>query len=137
VKERSGPWTGEETYFLLKNRHNMKLKDIAAALGRDAKSVRAKIKNLKTAEMRESLSENRHGCPIPGETLCWSCARAGGFGAPEPCAWIRDFEPVEGWTAVKTNAGYHVFECPEIVRGKERNDGNKSRCVQKGHKVGE
>lgn len=61
-------------------------------------------------------------------TLCWSCKNACG-----KCAWSRNLEPVEGWTAlrhdVKTQTGragflipkleesYIVIRCPEYERG--------------------
>ncbi len=45
------------------------------------------------------------------ETLCSYCGHACNNG----CSWSARGEPVNGWDAVKTSAGYFVFDCPEAV----------------------
>ena len=44
----------------------------------------------------------------PEETLCFSCSRA----TKSECAWSERGEPVNGWKAKPTHAGYRVIECP-------------------------
>ena len=50
-------------------------------------------------------------------TLCWSCTRPG----TSSCSWDAKLEPVEGWTAIRTQVllstnvfgeSYHVIHCP-------------------------
>lgn len=61
-------------------------------------------------------------------TLCWDCAHA----TDDSCAWVRDGEPVEGWTARETkllwaraySSSYHVAACPQFKRDAE-NGGQK------------
>lgn len=53
-------------------------------------------------------------------TKCWTCKNACGG-----CSWSRDFIPVEGWNAVKTQYmdcgnvvdSYFIKSCPEYKRG--------------------
>lgn len=61
---------------------------------------------------------------IKKPTLCWNCAKAGGF-----CSWSKDFIPVKGWKAEyaplklsdygrKTySESYCVLECPKFEKG--------------------
>lgn len=61
-------------------------------------------------------------------TLCWDCAHA----TDDACAWVRDGEAVEGWTAIPTNLkwggdyskSYIVRTCPMFKRDAE-NGGQK------------
>lgn len=48
------------------------------------------------------------------DTICWDCANAMRGG----CSWAdpERQEPVDGWSAVKTTAGYRVYACPEFDR---------------------
>jgi len=56
-------------------------------------------------------------------TLCWDCAHA----TDDSCAWVRDGEPVDGWTARETkllwaraySSSYHVNACPKFKRDAE------------------
>lgn len=53
------------------------------------------------------------------ETKCWSCKNANG-----KCSWSKNFQPVEGWTAIKTiipsdnEESYLVYKCPNYVLDK-------------------
>lgn len=52
---------------------------------------------------------------IKEDTKCWDCAKACVGG----CSWSRDFIPVEGWDAEKTEkaegiVSYIVRDCPEF-----------------------
>lgn len=56
---------------------------------------------------------------VTKQTLCWDCKNST---KPDICPWVRDFTPVPGWTAEKTeirNLGesYLVKECPLFKRG--------------------
>ena len=59
-----------------------------------------------------------YGAPkrkIQKEQLYWTCAKACGG-----CSWSRSFEPVKGWTAVRSRKysdGYRIKKCPEYVKG--------------------
>lgn len=53
-------------------------------------------------------------------TLCWDCENAT---RPHVCPWVRDYTPVDGWSASPTHIGgyysydsYIVTECPLFVR---------------------
>ena len=56
-------------------------------------------------------------------TLCWDCAHA----TDDKCAWVRDGEAVEGWTATPTrlkwggdySKSYIVRACPMFKRDAE------------------
>lgn len=66
-------------------------------------------------------------------TICWKCWNAVPDKNGRGCAWSRNLEPVEGWTAEKTVCtnqsgsggkaylstvqSYLVRECPEFIRG--------------------
>jgi len=48
--------------------------------------------------------------------LCWNCVHA----VPDAvygCPWSKDFEPVEGWRAEKTNNSYRITNCPLFELG--------------------
>lgn len=47
--------------------------------------------------------------------LCWNCQKA-----VCGCSWSRNFAPVPGWTATKTEFSYHIKECPEFVADRKR-----------------
>lgn len=56
----------------------------------------------------------------PGGThvaLCWSCQNATDY---RKCPWVKDFSPVDGWTAVDTGNGYFVKACPIYKRDEPR-----------------
>ena len=53
------------------------------------------------------------------ETLCFSCTKACGH----VCSWADEFEPVDGWCAVKTKNSYRVITCPyfdnDVITGED------------------
>lgn len=48
--------------------------------------------------------------------LCWTCQKAVGG-----CSWSDEFNPVDGWEAIKVNrtesksSGYYITKCPEFI----------------------
>lgn len=67
------------------------------------------------------------------ESLCWTCVRATGT-----CSWSRNFEPVPGWEAEKTEvknpygkdrfemiASYDVKACPLYIKDIKRKEVRK------------
>ena len=75
------------------------------------------------AKRESAAHERRKNC-----TLCWDCVKAGDGNLSE-CPWVREFKPVDGWTAVATKVkvtdgkpafgyktqmrdSYYVSECP-------------------------
>ncbi len=76
--------------------------------------------------IRDFLEERKlekENCGFASKSLCWKCSRATGF-----CPWSRDFEPVQGWEAVKTTIknqsgdldSYDVKKCPLFEKDKRR-----------------
>ena len=64
--------------------------------------------------------KNRESAYAPA-SICWDCKNA-----LLGCSWSRDFVPVEGWKALKSELitgrnrsteTYRVISCPEFVRG--------------------
>lgn len=71
---------------------------------------------------------NAHDLNILGKAqqLCWDCKKSVNSG----CSWSANFEPVEGWEAVKVeryvattkeqkrvvngDVGYAIYNCPEF-----------------------
>ena len=64
-------------------------------------------------------------------SLCFYCKRC------TDCSWMRDLIPVPGWTATATEIvthyssvtfpSYHVYDCPNFVLGKIKED---DQCLQ-------
>lgn len=62
-----------------------------------------------------------------GANICFDCANAG-RGRLSPCAWEREFKPVEGWNAEevvrqstygdnnKVVTSYHIIDCPMFIQ---------------------
>lgn len=75
----------------------------------------------------EQAKQKSKTCWHKYATLCWECDNCYGG-----CAWSRSFKPVEGWTAIPTEAhitngkysevrhGYTVLKCPEFVKDRRR-----------------
>ena len=63
------------------------------------------------------------------DSLCWDCRLSTGKGGI--CPWVRNFEPVPGWVALrrdlvygtKLNISYRVISCPLFIRS-ERVEGD-------------
>ena len=53
------------------------------------------------------------------DTLCWQCKKACG-----KCPWSKNFKPIDGWEAIKSNYKYNgliydtykVINCPKFVK---------------------
>ena len=62
---------------------------------------------------------NKSGKNFDGrQTLCWDCRNCT---KPEICPWVRDYTPVPGWEARKTEIrtlgeSYLVIDCPLFKR---------------------
>ena len=51
------------------------------------------------------------------QTLCWDCRNS----TEKECEWSRNFQPVEGWEAIKRRTKYNedtylVVSCPKFIR---------------------
>jgi hypothetical protein len=135
-KKRMGgsKWSDEDLLFLEENAGKSKISEIAAALGRTPVATAKKAYAL---ELSISFG-GEPGCTInpvkknrnPAQTLCWKCRRAGTVNPAPPCAWVRAFKPVVGWTATKTKSGYHVFACPRFITK------NKAKTARRGASKG-
>lgn len=55
------------------------------------------------------------------ETLCWTCEKSG-FGDFSDCPWEREFKPVDGWTAERSD----ILFCSD-----RRRYWTESYCVRK------
>jgi hypothetical protein len=117
METKEKKWTDEETAYLTRNHENLTCGEMAKHLGRTLGTVRWKagVLGLKL-EKRDAKDMSR-------QMLCWSCKRAGNIPRVKPCAWVRNFEPVQGWKAIKNAQGYRVLDCPEFIRS----DGGKGK----------
>lgn len=77
-------------------------------------------------DVKDFLEEQELDTKYAANSLCWKCKNATGF-----CSWSREFEPVQGWEAVKTIIknqngileSYEVKKCPSFEKDKEREQG--------------
>lgn len=78
--------------------------------------IKSKLRKACADCTRERWRRAKRRKTLYEQTLCWECKNA--FGG---CTWAKKFEPVDGWTAIKTNPirgrnsnSYHVIRCPEF-----------------------
>jgi hypothetical protein len=85
------------------------------------------------ADVKDILAERELTSKYNANSLCWSCKRATGT-----CSWSRNFEPVPGWEAEKTEvkntygkerfemiASYDVKACPLYIKDIKRKEERK------------
>jgi hypothetical protein len=116
AKKIRNEWTKEDVRYLTAHAGTVRSDVIAKNLGRSKDAVKhmAYKLGIKLGLGLKSGPEPKSKT-IPGGTLCWRCKRAGTLNPAPPCAWVRAFKPVVGWTATKTESGYHVFACPVFI----------------------
>lgn len=113
----------DQAYFVIKKE---------LRLDRDrAKILKAVIKDLPGIDAL--------GVLMKSETICWSCAKAGG-----DCSWSLNYKPVEGWQAVRSDVktgvddyveSYIVLTCPQYKKERRKKDEKEEeadRCEQAG-----
>jgi hypothetical protein len=112
MKLHKKKWTEGEIHALRKGVEQcLSDRDIADSLGRSEDSV--SCKSFALGIRRRDNPRPKPRPKLPGQTLCWRCARSGALRSRRrECSWMQGEVPVEGWVAQETAAGYRVFECP-------------------------
>lgn len=59
-------------------------------------------------------------------SICWECEKA----TNGKCSWSRNFVPVDGWDAEKTDNGYHVNKCPQFTKEKKKKENYNNEGVK-------